>query len=71
VGFGKGGSRYLRVTEINLFHEEPGEDIEVDVKMPDKKGNFHIWIAAHSDQGDCGVHNFKVNCYGGKSVKVQ
>lgn len=62
VGFGKGGSRYLKVSKIKLFSEEPGEDIEVDVKMPDKKGIYPIWIAAYSDQGDCGVHNFKVNC---------
>ena len=62
VGDGKGGSRYLKVSEINLFREEPGEDIEVDVKVPDKKGIYPAWIAVHSDQGDCGVHKFKVNC---------
>jgi len=57
---GKRGSKYLVASGIYLFHQEAGEDFEVDVKMPDKEGMYQLWIPIHSDQGDCGVNKFKV-----------
>jgi hypothetical protein len=57
----KQGNKWLRASEIHLFHQEAGEDIEVVVKMPEKKGRYRIWVTAHSNQGDCGVHKFWAN----------
>lgn len=59
VLLGKDNSKYLKATGIFLFHEEPGEDVEVQVVAPSKKrGQHRIWIAAYSDEGSCGVHTF-------------
>ncbi len=57
---GKGDSKYLRASGIHLSHEEPGEVVEVDVKMPVEKGLYRFWVSAYSDQGDCGVHKFQL-----------
>ena len=59
-GTRKGNSKYLKATGIYLFHEERGEAVEVDVEMPIEKGLYRFWLAAHSDQGDCGVHKFQL-----------
>ena len=58
---GKDNSKYLKATGILLFHEEPGEDVEVDVVAPAKSGRYRIWIAAHSDEGGCGIHRFYID----------
>ncbi len=56
----KHGNKWVRASGIHLFSQEAGEDIEVVVKMPGKKGRYRIWVTAYSDQGDCGVHKFWV-----------
>jgi hypothetical protein len=55
------GNKWLRANGIHLFHQEAGEDIEVIVKMPEETGRYRVWVAAHSDQGDCGVHKFQLD----------
>jgi hypothetical protein len=57
---GKGGSKYVKAKGIHLFHEEPGEAVEVRVKMPKEKGAYRFWVAAHANEGGCGVHKFKL-----------
>ena len=55
VKIGKGGRKYLKTEEIiYLFYEEPGEEIEIDVKMPQIEGRYPIEIAAYSEEGSCG-----------------
>lgn len=60
VGRGKGNSKYLIASGIHLFSGEPGEEIEVEVKMPNKAGNYYFWVAAYSDQGDFGAFCFDI-----------
>jgi hypothetical protein len=55
---GKGQSKYLKASGIHLSQEEPGEEIETEVKMPTQKGRYRCWISAYSDQGYCGIHSF-------------
>jgi hypothetical protein len=57
---GKKNSKYMMAKRIHLTYSEPGEDIEIKVKMPDTKGNYFSWIAVFSKEGDCGVHKFKI-----------
>jgi len=57
---GVGNSRYFRAEGIHLFHKEPGECLCVAVKAPREPGIYEMWISAHADQGDCGVHKFKL-----------
>lgn len=57
---GKGKTNYLKVDGIQLFHEEPGEDIEVEVKLPPFPDTYEVRIAAYSEQGDCGVHKIPI-----------
>jgi len=57
---GVGGSKYFRAEGIHLFHREPGECLWVVVKAPLEPGLYKIWISAHADQGDCGVHEFRL-----------
>lgn len=62
VKTGKGGRKYLKTDEkITLYHEELGEDIEVDVKMPEKEGRYPIEIPAYSSEGSCGFQRLWVN----------
>lgn len=60
VGRGKGNSKYLKASGIHLFPGEPGEEIEVEVEMPNEAGYHPFWVTAHSDQGDFGVVNFDI-----------
>lgn len=57
---GKGNSKYLIASGIHLFSGELGEEIEVEVKMPNKAGNYYFWVAAYSDQGDFGAFRFDI-----------
>jgi hypothetical protein len=57
---GKGGSKYVKAKGIHLFHEEPGEAVEVNVQMPAEVGTYSFWVAAHANEGDCGVHKFQL-----------
>lgn len=57
---GKNNCKYMIAKGIHLTYIEPGEDIESKVKMPDTEGNYSSWIAAFSEEGDCGVHKFKI-----------
>ena len=34
--------------------------MEVDLKMPVRTDAHRFWVAAYSDQGGCGVHEFKL-----------
>ena len=55
VKTGKAGRKYLKTEEIiYLYYEEPGEDVEVDVKMPETEGRYPIEIPAYSEEGSCG-----------------
>jgi len=60
VRSGKKGCKYLKADGIHLTYQEPGEEIACTVKMPDKKGSYMSWLAVFSDEGDCGVHYFKI-----------
>ena len=61
VRVGKGNTRYVIATGINLFHEEPGEHIEIDVRLPDRAGKYVCRVAIHTDRGDdCGVHPLRL-----------
>jgi len=51
VKIGKGGRKYLKAEGIHLFYEEPGEDIEVYIKAPEKEGRYRLEIAADSREG--------------------
>jgi hypothetical protein len=64
---GKGQSKYLVASGIHLSQQEPGEEIETEVKMPAKKGRYRCWISAYSDQGHCGVHSFELEVAGQES----
>lgn len=57
---GKANSKYLKATGVFLFHEEPGEEVEVDVIAPTRSGLYYMWISAHADEGGCGIHRFRV-----------
>jgi hypothetical protein len=57
---GKGMMKYFRIDGLQLFHEEPGEDVEVQVRLPVQPDTYLIQIAAYSDEGDCGVHRLPV-----------
>ena len=64
VRTGKGGRKYLRTEEvIYLYHEEPGEDLEVDVKMPDIEGRYPIDIPAYSEEGSCGFERLWIKVF--------
>lgn len=55
VRIGKGGRKYMETEGIiYLYHEEPGEFVEVDVKTPEREGRYPIWIPARSEEGSCG-----------------
>lgn len=59
---GKGDSKYLTATGITLFQEEPGEEVEVEVKIPEEileEKECHFWVTAHAKEGGCGVHKFR------------
>jgi len=61
VKIGKSGRKYLKTEEIiSLYHEEPGEDVEVDVRMPKIEGRYPIEIPAYSEEGSCGFHRLWV-----------
>ncbi|MGD0013556.1 MAG: hypothetical protein ABSD56_03900 [Bryobacteraceae bacterium] len=51
VGPGKGGVKCLRAEGIDLFYEEPGESIELQLMTPDAKGRYRIWLSLYSEQG--------------------
>jgi len=58
VSRGKSNSKYMKAEGIHLTYYEEGEEVEVKVRLPLVKGKFKSWIAAFSDEGDCGVHKF-------------
>lgn len=70
VLLGRNNGKYLKATGIMLFHEEPGEDVEIDVVAPARSGRYRIWIAAHSDEGACGVHRFHIAVVNEKREKL-
>ncbi len=54
---GTGGRKYLKVEdEIYLYHGDPGEDVQVDVKTPETEGRYLVEVAAYSQEGSCGLH---------------
>jgi hypothetical protein len=57
---GVGNGQYMKAQGIYLFHEEAGEAVEVDVQMPTEEGTYSFWVAAHANEGGCGVHKFKL-----------
>jgi hypothetical protein len=57
---GVGNGQYMKADGIYLFHEEPGEAVEVDVQMPAAEGTYRFWVAAHANEGGCGVHKFQL-----------
>lgn len=57
---GKKNCKYMKAEGIYLTYWEPGEEVEVKVKMPNEKGNYCSWIAAFSEEGDCGVYKFNI-----------
>jgi hypothetical protein len=67
VRYSKHGNKWLRASEIHLFHQEAGEDFEVDVKMPEKEGLYKLWIPIHSDQGDSGFQKLWIKVVKGDS----
>lgn len=70
VLLGKDNSKYLKATGISLFHEEPGEDVEVDMVAPARIGRYRIWIAARSDEGSYGIHRFRIDVVDEKRKKL-
>lgn len=70
VLLGKDNSKYLKATGISLFHEEPGEDVEVDMVAPARIGRYRIWIAARSDEGNYGIHRFRIDVVDEKRKKL-
>ncbi len=61
---GKRNSKYMKAVGIQLFHGEPGEDVEMEVRMPDHAGLYKCWVAAYCDDGDCGIHEFTIKSRG-------
>jgi hypothetical protein len=54
---GKGKTKYLLARGINLFAHEPGERMEIEVRLPQRGGSYRYRIAIHTDRGDdCGVY---------------
>ena len=51
-------AKCLTAHGIHVFNREPGEEVKVAARMPHQEDVYRFWIAAHSDQGDCGVHIF-------------
>lgn len=52
VKIGKDGRKYLETEDIiYLYHGEPGEYIEVDVKTPAEEGRYPIYIPIRSEEG--------------------
>lgn len=54
VMIGKVGRKYLNAEGIQLPYDEPGEDFEVDLEVPDVEGRFPIEIPARSQDGGYG-----------------
>lgn len=50
----KGGIKYLRADEITLFHEEPGEYLELGLITPKKEGEYELFIPIYANEGHCG-----------------
>lgn len=66
---GKNNCKYMKAKGIHLTYLEPGENVELKVKMPNTEGNYSSWIAAFSEEGDCGVHKFKIIVKGKQIVQ--
>ncbi len=66
---GKKNSKYMMAKKIHLTYSEPGENVEMKVKMPDTEGNYSSWIAAFSEKDDCGVHKFKIIVKNKKEIR--
>lgn len=65
VKIGKGGRKYLETEGIiYLYHEEPGEDVEVDVKTPEAEGRYPVEIPARSEEGSCGFERLWLKVVG-------
>jgi len=59
---GKRNSKYMKASGIQLFFGEPGEEVEIEVKLPAEAGRHRCWVSGYSDEGDCGIYEFVVEC---------
>lgn len=57
---GKRNSKYMKAGGIQLFFGEPGEEVEIEVKMPSHSGRHLCWVAGYCDEGDCGIYEFVI-----------
>lgn len=60
---GKRNSKYMKASGIQLFFGEPGEELEIEVRIPTQTGQHHCWVAGYSDEGDCGIYKFVLESY--------
>jgi len=57
---GKRNSKYFILRGIHLYYAEIGDNVDIDVQMPEHPGRYPVWITATSDQCDHGTFQFEV-----------
>ncbi len=57
---GKRNAKYMKAAGIQLFFGEPGEEVEIEVQMPNRSGGHRCWVAGYCDEGDCGIYEFTI-----------
>lgn len=55
-------SSYLVAERLWLTPAEHGETLEAALRAPAEPGLYLGWIHASADEGDCGVHTFRLQC---------
>jgi len=38
--------KYFQISDIHLFHNEPGEEVHIRISAPLKQGIYHSWISS-------------------------
>jgi hypothetical protein len=59
---GKNNCKYFKVNGLQLFHNEPGEEILAEVRLPKEPGMYRCWLAIRAEQCDHGIHAFSIKC---------
>ena len=57
---GKGNSKYCVAKNIQLFHGEGHEDIDIEIMTPKFPGIYKCWLAVRAENCDHGIHVFKL-----------
>jgi hypothetical protein len=55
-------SNYLVAERLWLTAPERGETLKATLRAPDKPGRYVGWIHGIAKEGDCGLHEFKLQC---------